>query len=84
LPLWLKSRRIGAVVESAGLELPTHINAMTVLGLLKELRSAQSLDEGKRAELDETISRIERHYFGGWESTVPDLRQIAEHWVRRA
>ena len=82
--LWFRARRTKTFAEATGLELPSRINPLTVLGLLSELRRAPNLDAGKRAELDEAIARIERHYFGEWESEVPDLQNIAEHWVRRA
>ena len=82
--LWTKTKHPPTVAESAGLSVPDDINPLTVLGLLRELRQAANLDSAKRAELDERISQIERHYFGDWESDAPDLREIATEWVRRA
>ena len=55
-----------------------------MLSLLEGLRNAPNLGEPQRAELDQTIVRIERYYFGHPDGDAPNLEGIAEEWMRRA
>ena len=54
----------------------------TVLGLLREIERANGLPAPQHQELVATIGRLETHYFVGPDGPDPDLRDIAEHWVR--
>ena len=65
--------------------LPEDINPFTVIGLLRQMRTAPNLADTQRQELDATVLRIERYYFGqSQEGEQPDLSGIARDWVRRA
>ena len=55
-----------------------------MIGLLERLRGTPGLGDPERAELDETIGRIERYYFGDAGGEPPDLDHIVSSWVRRA
>jgi hypothetical protein len=67
-----------------GLQVPASITPFTVLGLLREIERHGALGEAGRGELRSAIAAIETHYFAETNGESPDLRQIAEHWVRRS
>ena len=59
----------------------------TVL-LTQENKQIESLAadnaESLSAQLDASIEQLERHYFDREPGEAPDLRAVAEEWVRRA
>ena len=82
--VWLNRRDGGdAVAATAGVELPDEINPVTVLSLLGEVRRANHMDAATQRELDATVLRIERRYFGTDEAEDVDLDGIARQWVGR-
>jgi len=71
--------------QEESLELPEDITPFTVIGLLRQVRSAPNLQDNQRNEIDNTVHRIERFYFGeNAEGERPDLPNIAREWLRRA
>lgn len=62
--------------------LPDQLTPFTVLGLLREIERANGLPAPQQQELVATIGRLETHYFVGPDGPDPDLRDIAERWVR--
>ena len=65
--------------------LPAEITPFTVIGLLRKVRSAPNLPQAQREEIDATVLRIERYYFGqNAEGEQPDLPTIARDWLNRA
>ncbi|MCC6671192.1 MAG: hypothetical protein IT458_09030 [Planctomycetes bacterium] len=78
---WRRTRRPSAA--GTGLRLPERIDAFSVLGLLRTIGERDGLDEKARRDLEVTIQAIESHYFARSDGALPDLRRIAEEWVRR-
>jgi hypothetical protein len=84
LALYRRARsRTPRRVEPTGRELPDPLTPFTVLGLLRDIRGEDGLSEPQRRELAAAMSDIERHYFAGPNGSEPDLRSVAERWVRR-
>ncbi len=76
----------GGETEAAptGLQIPDEVTPFTVLNLLQEVRSSDRMGDSDRRDLDAAVVRIETHYFGeSGNGDVPDLRSIAQDWVRR-
>ncbi|MEM6672153.1 MAG: hypothetical protein AAF726_04880 [Planctomycetota bacterium] len=71
-------------VQAVGPQVPDEINPFSVLALLGEVKRANHKDEGVLRELDATVLRIERQYFGEAADENVDLRTIAQDWVRRS
>jgi hypothetical protein len=73
-------------VESVRFRVPNEINPFTVLALLKTIRETNGLDQSASQELDESINRVERHWFSASNGQDPheDLTRLAETWVSRA
>jgi hypothetical protein len=63
---------------------PESITPFSVLGLLRSIHENNGLAEPTRRELASSIEQLERHYFDAPGASEPDLRSIAETWVRRA
>ncbi len=74
-------RRTAAPVRAA-YELPSDLNPFSVLTLLRRMRRDARLAE-LAGPLDESIARIEQHFFNRGAGDAPDLRQLAEGFVRR-
>jgi hypothetical protein len=72
----------GEVVESERFRIPEPLTPFTVLALLRDVLQHGGLNEAKRRELAESIQYLERHYFAAPAPDEPDLRRIAETWVR--
>jgi hypothetical protein len=84
---------VGAVVvllrrrkpaEGQRFRLPERLTPFTVLGLLREIRQNNGLAEAQQKELEQSIARLERHYFADDGNGATDLKALAEDWVRRA
>lgn len=70
--------------DAASLRLPSDITPFSVLGLLRDIEQNNGFTDERRSELGTAITEVEQHYFGETGDAAPDLRGIAEHWVRRA
>jgi len=81
---WMFYHRPRTVTKVTGLSMPERVNALTVIGLLKDIRAANNLDASRQTQLDQTIAKIESHYFSRVDGDAPDLRRIAERWLRGA
>jgi hypothetical protein len=77
--------RSGRTVQT-GIELPTDLNAFTVLQLLQRWRDDDRLTAEQRAAIGRDIEAIERHYFAANLSgePAPDLRALAVRWANVA
>lgn len=80
---WLFRPRAKSAAK-ARFSLPEPITPFSVLGLLRSIEQNNGLAEPARRELATSIEQIERHYFDAPDSSDPDLKSIAETWVRRA
>lgn len=76
----LASRR-KPTVKRAQFELPSEINAFTVLGLLKEVLAEGTLSEKERTEINHTIAEIQTNFFGRRSNANVDLEKVARKWV---
>ena len=82
---WIVRRQRGrAVVKKQMFAMPEQISPFSVLSLLKQIQSRNGLDESGMADLNASINRLERYYFVDEKQDEPDLKNIAEQWVRRA
>ncbi len=80
---WLAwPRRETIAVEQ--FRLPEAITPFTVLGLLRNLEQHNGFPAPQHADLMATIGRLESHYFATPSGPEPDLREIAEDWLRRS
>ena len=70
--------------EAARFRIPEPLTPFTVLGLLREIRRDDGLSEVKERELADSIRDLEAHYFAGEGRVEPDLRGLAESWIRQA
>lgn len=67
-----------------GLRVPEDVTPFTVLNLLQEVRTSPRIGDAERRDLDAAVIRIETHYFGESQNgDAPDLRTIAQDWVRK-
>jgi len=71
-------------VAEARFQVPEQVTPFTVLGVLRDIQHNNGLEADRRTELAESISRLERHYFQGSETSEPDLLEIVRTWVDRA
>ena len=66
-------------------EIPEEVNAFTVLSLLKDIKRTNGIDQQQKEELDMSINRIERLYFGeDKDIEAEDLASLASTWVSNA
>ena len=68
-----------------GFEVPEDVNAFTVLSLLKDIKRTNGIDQQQKEELDVSINRIEKFYFGEDKDVeAEDLMSLASTWVSKA
>jgi len=68
-----------------GFVVPEDVNAFTVLSLLKDIKRTNGIDQQQKEELDVSINRIEKYYFGEDKDVeAEDLRSLASNWVSKA
>ena len=83
--IWLRKQRPGGVSEKPRYTLPEPATVFSLIALLRRMEADRSLSwkETDRAELDESIRRLEAHYFSRQRNghTDPDLTSIGRHWV---
>jgi len=78
--VWRRERTPEAARPST-FALPSELNALTVLGLLRRIRAGAPLGSAQIVELDQTIAQLEAHHYGARNLPGPDLDQTARHWV---
>ncbi|MEA2631947.1 MAG: hypothetical protein QOE66_2166, partial [Chloroflexota bacterium] len=69
--------------EPGRFQMPEPLTPFSVLGLLKDIERNDGLAEPMKRELSSSIATLEHHYFAGPAGQDPDLREIAETWLRR-
>ena len=79
-----RSRRPETTAGHSRFQMPEEITPFSVLGLLHNIEHDNGLQPSQRDELNASIKRIESHYFDKASSKEPDLKQIAEIWIRQA
>ena len=77
-------RKDAPIDVTRGIGMPSDITPFTVIGLLKEIQHHNGMSRKKQEELAESITSLERHYFMKSEQEEPDLRRIAETWLRQS
>jgi hypothetical protein len=81
--VWRVTARKAPEIVRERFRMPENVTPFTVLGLLKHIQSNNGLDEAGQEELTASIVRLERHYFSPKQDEDPNLREIAESWLRR-
>jgi hypothetical protein len=86
---WGKQRASRLVEAPSAYVMPGHITPFTVLNLLLRMRDDQKLafDSSQRAELNEAITGLQKHFFSRPSTErngQPDLEEVARQWVSRA
>ncbi|MES2705192.1 MAG: hypothetical protein V4726_01185 [Verrucomicrobiota bacterium] len=84
--VWLYSRRKKTVRSvQDDIEAPEEINPLTVMALLRRIRSSGRLQPDSAAELNRTLTSMEEHYYAPTrDSHGPDLNATATEWLRKA
>ena len=86
--LWLRQQKPASGAEKPRYILPEPATAFSLIALLRRMESDQSLPwkATDRAELDESIRRLDAHYFSRQRNghTEPDLSSIGRRWVDMA
>ena len=68
-----------------GFAVPEDVNAFTVLSLLKDIKRTNGIDQQQKEELNLSINRIEKFYFGEDKDVeAEDLKSLASTWVSKA
>lgn len=82
----LRARAGKSVSQTKGdIEAPEEINPLTVMALLRRIRSSGRLKPEAAAELTRTLTHMEEHYYApSRESHSPDLQAAVAEWMRRA
>jgi hypothetical protein len=73
-----------APAQKAAWKLPETLTPFTVLGFLKRIDQNNGLDRAQKEELAHSIALVERRYFAVDADGQPDLKKLAEDWLRRA
>jgi hypothetical protein len=86
--LWWRKQKPTGVSEKPRYTLPEPATAFSLIALLRRMEADRSLawKDTDRAELDESIRKLEAHYFSRQRNghTEPDLASIGRHWVHLA
>jgi hypothetical protein len=82
--LWWRHSRQPAASSEAAFPLPETLTPLTVLGLLRRIRTHASLPPTQSAELDKTIADLESGFFSRNPASHPDLLATARHWITQA
>ena len=64
--------------------LPEQITPFTVIGLLRDIESANGLNAEGKKELVASIHRLEQQYFDDTADSEADLQEVANDWIRKA
>ncbi len=73
----------GAAASADALQMPTSVTPFSVLHLLQQVRDRAPLDAAAKAQLAETMTRIERSHFGRAPDPSLDLHAVARDWLQR-
>ncbi len=58
------------------------ITPLSVIGLLERIKRSANLSAGTKAELEQTLTTMQRHYYtAGTDAPTPDLARVARDWV---
>jgi hypothetical protein len=82
LAIAFRPRRREQVAER--FRVPEPLTPFTLLGMLRDLERQDAIPAPQHGELLETISRLETYYFISSSGDEPDLKGIAQDWIRRA
>ena len=82
--LFMRPAPVAAVTTDPLLQMPEHVTAFTVLGLLRQLGAQRRLDPARQQALAADIARIEASHFGRTQDPALDLAATAERWLRSA
>ncbi|MCA9215379.1 MAG: hypothetical protein KDB27_20080 [Planctomycetales bacterium] len=77
-------RSPSAAMQTNALQIPDELTPFTVIGLLKQIHANNGMNAEKRRQLSESISRLEAHYFVQPSGEEPNLKRIAEDWLRQS
>jgi hypothetical protein len=80
--LWPKKAEVAAI--GGRYQLPEDLTPFVVITLLRRIREENNLKADTLGQLNDSIEKLERHYFDRESSEEPDLRQIAEGWIKKA
>ena len=80
--MWPKKEKV--VKQRGRYQLPDEVTPFAVITLLRRIREENNLKADTLSQLDESIGSLEKHYFLEEKSEEPDLRRIAEGWIRKA
>ena len=81
--LFVHPQSAAATARHRALELPKHLNAFTVLGLLQRIGAETRLDEAQRRALADDLARIEACHFGRGQDPTLDLEATARRWLQQ-
>jgi hypothetical protein len=84
LGVWLFARTRRRSVPAARFRMPENVSAFTVMGLLKNLESADAIAASERDRLRDDIELLEARYFQDEDGDTPDLHRLAAQWLGRA
>ena len=65
-------------------QLPEEVTPFAVITLLHRIREENNLKADTLSQLNESIHSLERHYFHEKSGEEPDLKRIAESWIKTA
>ncbi|MGI9243500.1 MAG: hypothetical protein ACR2RV_22055 [Verrucomicrobiales bacterium] len=80
--MWPKGE--GETKQHGRYQLPEEVTPFTVITLLHRIREENNLKSDTLSQLNESIEGLERHYFHEKSSEEPDLKRIAEGWIKTA
>jgi len=80
--MWPKQER--EAKQHGRYQLPDEVTPFSVISLLHRIREENNLKAETLGQLNESIESLERHYFHEKNSEEPDLKRIAEGWIKTA
>jgi hypothetical protein len=80
--MWPKTEKV--VRQGGRYQLPEVVTPFAVITLLRRIRDENNLKADTLGQLNESIASLEKHYFLEEKSEEPDLKSIAEGWIRKA
>jgi hypothetical protein len=63
--------------------MPADLTPLSVIGLLKQIRGDPAMSDAVRFDIDQSIHRIEEHYFYNQNGESPNLEEEARQWLAR-
>jgi hypothetical protein len=80
---WFAFGRRKPSAAAVTFRVPEPATPFAVLGMLRQVQQRNAFTPDVARDLSASIATIEQHYFSPSTGAAPDLRQIAESWVRR-